>query len=70
MILATGLIENSKAWNDHIVRASASAIVAIIYDKEALESTKDPAIEWLHDLISRLARAARPGAHLVESSHG
>src|SRR5438445_4312975 len=66
VILASGLVVNSASWNDHIRRATASAMVAMIYDKEPLESTKDPAIAWLHGIVDRLVRAARPGAHLVE----
>ena len=66
VILASGLVANSTYWNDHIRRATASAMVAMIYDKEPLESTKDPAIAWLHGIVDRIAMAARPGAHLVE----
>ena len=65
VILASGLIANSVSCNDHIRRATASAMVAMIYDKEPLESTKDLAIAWVHGLIDRIARATRPDAHLV-----
>ena len=66
VILASGLVANSTSWIDHIRRATASAMVAMIYDKEPLASTKDPAIAWLHGFIDRLTKAAMPGAHLVE----
>src|SRR6266581_4085408 len=66
VILASGLVANSISWNDHIRRAAASAMVAMIYDKEPLESTKDPAIAWLHGIVDRLVTAAKPGTHLVE----
>ncbi len=66
VILASGLVANSTSWNDHIRRAAASAMVAMIYDKEPLESTKDPAIAWLNSLLDRVTSAAQPGAHLVE----
>ena len=66
VILASGLVANPISWNDHIRRATASAMVAMIYDKEPLESTKEPAIAWLHGVVDRIATAARPGAHLVE----
>ena len=65
VILASALIANPISWNNHIRRATASAMVAMTYDKEPLAS-KDPAIAWLHGIIDRLARAAMPGAHLVE----
>jgi len=67
VILALGLINDSTAWSNHIHRATASAMVAMIYDKEPLESTKDPAIAWLHEFSYRFMRAAMPGAHLVEN---
>src|SRR6266581_4666422 len=66
VILASGLVANPASWNDHIRRATASAIVAMIYDKEPLESTKDPVIAWLHGIVDRISKAAMPGAHLVE----
>ena len=66
VILASGLVANSISWNDHIRRATASAMVAMIYDKEPLESMKDPAIAWLRGIIDRITRAAMPGVHLVE----
>ena len=65
VIMASDLIANPISWNNHIRRATASALVAMIYDKEPLAS-KDPTITWLHDIIDRLSRAAMPGAHLVE----
>jgi len=66
VILVFGLIEDSTAWSNHIHRATASALVAMIYDQESLKSTKDPAIAWLHESSYRFMRAAMPGAHLVE----
>ena len=65
VILASGLIANSVSWSDHIRRATSSAVVAMIYDKEPL-STKDPTIAGLHGIFDRVTKAAMPGAHLVE----
>ena len=66
VILSSGLVADPVSWKDRMHRATASAMVAMLYDKEPLESTKDPAIAWLHGIIDRIARAALPGAHLVE----
>jgi len=66
VILAFGLIKDATNPNNHIQRASSSAVVAMIYDKESLKSTEDPLIAWLHEFGCRFLRAAMPGAHLVE----
>lgn len=67
--LALGLCKESSSdkWDDHFRRATASAMVAIIYGKDQILSESDPTIARLNDFISRLTRAALPGAHLVES---
>ena len=67
VILAFGLIKDATNPNNHIQRASSSAVVAMIYDKESLKSTEDPVIAWLHEFSYRFMRAAMPGAHLVEN---
>lgn len=66
VILSFGLVANPPSWINQIGHATASAAVALIYDNESLESTKDPAIAWLHDFHDQIARALIPGAHLVE----
>lgn len=67
--LALDLLRESSPdkWDDHVRRATASEMVAIIYGKPQILSESDPIIAKLDDFISRLTRAALPGAHLVES---
>ena len=66
IIMASGFVTNSSSWNDHIHRATVSAMFAMVYDKDPLESTKDPAIAWYHATFNRITKAALPGAHFVE----
>lgn len=46
--------------------ATASMIWSVIYDKPPITSTQDPQIARINDFITRIVRAAFPGAHYVE----
>jgi hypothetical protein len=65
-LLATSILENPKALDKHIERASASATMSILYDYPTLEDEHDKTHTEIHAFIDRMSAATAPGAHLVE----
>ncbi|KAJ7611372.1 cytochrome P450 [Mycena polygramma] len=66
LLLIDGMLRQPHLWNEHIRRATASAIWSVIYDKPPIRDSQDPAIDAVNDFITRIARAAFPGSHLVD----
>ncbi|KAJ3927993.1 MAG: cytochrome P450 [Lentinula lateritia] len=66
ILLVDGLLKHPELWNEEIRRATASMIWSVIYDKPPITSTQDPQIARINDFITRIVRAAFPGAHYVE----
>lgn len=68
IMLALDLLSESSRieWKDHVMRATASTMVAIIYGRPQILSESDPTIARLNDFTTRLTRAVLPGANLVE----
>ena len=53
-------------WDQHFRRAAASMIMSVVYGHPAITSERDHTLEIVKDFVSRITRAAYPGAHLVE----
>ncbi|KAH9953974.1 cytochrome P450 [Russula dissimulans] len=66
LLLAAGGLAEPAQWDKHLRRSAASMILSVVYDQPTIKSEQDHNIEPLNDFVQRLARAARPGAHLVE----
>ncbi|KAJ3848269.1 cytochrome P450 [Lentinula lateritia] len=66
ILLVDGMLKHPELWNEEIRRATASMIWSVIYDKPPITSTQDPQIARINDFITRIVRAAFPGAHYVE----
>ena len=66
IVLAQSLLTDPSEWNNHVKRATASALIAIIYGKPHIRSEKDPVVIKLNDFATCLTRAVMPGAYLVE----
>jgi hypothetical protein len=47
-------------------RATASMVWSVVYDKPPILNSQDPQIAAVNDFITRIVRAAFPGAHYVE----
>ncbi|KAL0568084.1 hypothetical protein V5O48_013909 [Marasmius crinis-equi] len=55
-----------QLWDSELQRAASSVMVSMVYGLPILESSDDPTIGRINDLVSRVARASIPGKHLVE----
>ena len=65
-LLALSVIENPKALDKHVARASASATMSILYDYPTLEDDHDKMLTDIHAFNDRMTVACAPGAYLVE----
>jgi hypothetical protein len=66
VLLAKCLLTQPAMWDNHLRRSTASMIMSIAYGTPPITSEIDPSIKTANDFVERLARAALPGAHLVE----
>jgi hypothetical protein len=66
VILASSILDNSKALDKHLERASSSAIMSILYDYPSLEDEHDKTLMEIHAFIDRMSAATVPGRYLVE----
>jgi hypothetical protein len=66
VLLAKCLLTQPATWDNHLRRSTASMIMSITYGTPPIVSEIDPSIKAANDFVERLARAACPGAHLVE----
>ena len=64
-IMVSALLTNPENRDQHIQRASASAIMSITYDYPTLASGKDKAVQDMDKLIHEVTRAVI-GSTLVE----
>ncbi|KAI3620758.1 cytochrome p450 [Moniliophthora roreri] len=64
--LVDGMIKRPQLWNAEIRRATASMVWSVVYDKEPITDVMDPQVAAVNDFITRIVRAAFPGAHYVE----
>ena len=65
-ILASSILNNPAAVNQHFNRSSTSAIMSILYNYPTLEDEHDKTVTEINAFIDRTSAAAAPGAHLVE----
>jgi hypothetical protein len=66
LLLAAGGLAEPAQWDKHIRRAAASMVLSVVYGQPAIKSEQDPNVKLINNFVQRLARAAYPGAHLVE----
>jgi len=64
--LADGMLRDASSWDNHLRRAAASTIMSLTYDTPMIKDEKEPSVAYINDFVSRLTRAAFPGAHYVE----
>lgn len=66
VLLTSGLLSQPSTWDNHLRRTAASMIMSVIYDTPPIISELNPSVKAINDFVSRLSRAALPGAHFVE----
>jgi len=66
VLLAKSTLAAPDQWAKYIHRMAASVIMSVVYDSPMIESEEDETVTFFNNMASRLARAAAPGAHLVE----
>ena len=66
IILASSILKNPKALDQHLKRSSASAIMSILYDYPTLEDEHDKTVTDINTFVERMSAAVAPGAHIVE----
>jgi hypothetical protein len=66
VLLASDSLAKPSQWDENVHRSAASMILSVIYGRTTNTSEKIHSIDLI---IERLARAACPGAHLVEYFH-
>jgi hypothetical protein len=66
-MLASSLLSSPVSCNrdKHFQRLTASMIMSIVYDYPTLVSEHDQTIDKIEEYISRVSRAATPGAFFV-----
>ena len=65
VILASDFLIGPAQWDQHIRRASASAILSVVYGHPTLESEQENIVVAINDFAERLFKAASIGSHLV-----
>jgi len=65
-LLATATLKSPGNWIAHCRRASASAMMAVVYDAPTVTTHDDPSVLAINDMMDRLSNAGLPGAHFVE----
>ena len=65
VLLASDFLIGPAQWDQHIRRASASAILSVVYGYPTLESEQDHIVVAINDFAERLFKAASIGSHLV-----
>lgn len=66
-VLTNGLLEDGgKNWDAHLRRASASQVMAMLYDAPPILDHKAEVIVRVNDQVERIVKAAYPGEHIVE----
>ena len=66
IILASSILRNPKALDQHLKRSSASATMSILYDYPTLEDEHDKTVTEINTFVERISAAGAIGAHLVE----
>jgi hypothetical protein len=69
VLLSCAIVKSPDALDKHIERASASAVMSMLYDYPTLEDEHDKTLTEIHAFLDRMSAASAPGAHLVELFH-
>ncbi|THU98700.1 cytochrome P450 [Dendrothele bispora CBS 962.96] len=64
--LVDAMLRDASLWENHLRGATASAIMSLIYDTPMIKDEKEPSVAYIYGFVTRLTRAAFPGAHYVE----
>ncbi|KAK7464896.1 hypothetical protein VKT23_006105 [Stygiomarasmius scandens] len=66
IVLAYEMLTDPTNRGEHILRATASVILSLVYDQAPLESLDDPSVKLMDEYGHKMIRAAQPGKYLVE----
>ena len=69
VLLASDSLANPAHWDQNVHRSTASMILSVVYGHPPMATEKNHFVDLITDCFERLARAACPGAHLVEFFH-
>lgn len=66
VLLASALLADPGAPENHFKRSAASATMSIVYDYPTLETDNDTNVKQIFAFADRISEAAAPGTYLVE----
>jgi hypothetical protein len=69
VLLASDSLAKPAQLEKNIRRSAASMILSVVYGHPTITSEKNRIVDLIDEFGERLARAACPGAHLVEVFH-
>jgi hypothetical protein len=69
VLLASDSLANPAKLDQNIHRSAASMILSVVYGHPPITTEKNQIVDSIINFSERLARAAGPGAHLVEYFH-
>ncbi|KAH9953595.1 cytochrome P450 [Lactifluus volemus] len=70
VVLAADSLTKPARWEQNVRRSAASMVLSVVYGHPTITSEKSHIVDSINEFGDRLARAACPGAHLVEVSTG
>ncbi|KAH9960359.1 cytochrome P450 [Lactifluus volemus] len=69
VVLAADSLTKPARWEQNVRRSAASMVLSVVYGHPTITSEKSHIVDSINEFGDRLARAACPGAHLVEVFH-
>ena len=66
LLLTCGILINPGLWNEHNHLAAVSTLARVVYGLSPITSEQDAALSLSRSYVTRIVRAGRPSAHLVE----
>ncbi|KAH9973224.1 cytochrome P450 [Lactifluus volemus] len=69
VVLAADSLTKPARWEQNVRRSAASMVLSVVYGHPTITSEKSHVVDSINEFGDRLARAACPGAHLVEVFH-
>ncbi|THU91399.1 cytochrome P450, partial [Dendrothele bispora CBS 962.96] len=64
--LADAMLRDASSWENHLQRATTSATMNLLYGTPIIKGENAPFAAYINGFVSRITRAAFPGAHYVE----
>ncbi|THU90574.1 cytochrome P450 [Dendrothele bispora CBS 962.96] len=64
--LVDAMLRDASSWENHLQRATTSAIMSLIYATPMIKDENEPSVAYINGFASRITQAAFPGAHYVE----